>query len=49
MFFTIVKESIFKGHSHYKTIVKDQKVFASDKRNNTFHSLKTPSGWWEIK
>jgi len=49
MFFTIVKEPDFIGHSHYKTSVKEPKVYFTTNRNKSFCLLETPPGWWEIR
>jgi SAM-dependent methyltransferase len=49
MFFTIVKEPDYTGHSNYKTSMKEPKIYFTTDRNNPFSLLETPPGWWEIR
>jgi SAM-dependent methyltransferase len=49
MFFTIVKEPDFTGHSNYKTSMKEPKIYFTTSRDNPYSFLETPPGWWEIR
>lgn len=49
MYFTIVKEPDFRGHSHFKINAKEPKVYISSSRRKPFSLLETPPGWWELR
>lgn len=45
MYFTIIKEPDFRGHSKFKANAREPIVYITYNRNKPFYLLDTPQGW----